>query len=212
MRRGTAWALGHTPSLAASTDTCSLFPQTLRDTLLRAAAADLCQIHWSGEILEELRRNLQEERGLTDEQVQHLLIQMHTAFPEAMVRGYEPLVPAMTNHPKDRHVLAAAVLAGAQVIVTDNLRDFTSEALSPYGIEARTPDEFLEYLYDQFPGAMAEIVIEQNAARQRPPEPLQRTLLRLGKSAPRFSERVSAHPRVVHVLERERLSSGSRSL
>jgi len=27
------------------------------------------------------------------------------------VNGYENLIPAMTNHPKDRHVLAAAVRA-----------------------------------------------------------------------------------------------------
>jgi predicted nucleic acid-binding protein len=196
--------VGSMSSFAAVSDTCSLFPQTLRDTLLRAAEAGLYRLRWSDEILEELRRNLQEQRGLTQQQAQHLLTQMRQAFAEATVTGYEQLVRSMTNHPKDRHVLAAAVHAGAQVIVTNNLKDFPAEALSPYNIEAQTPDEFLEYLYDMFPDAMARIIIEQNAARRKPPETLHRTLERLARSAPRFAALMRTHRRVAQALEQER--------
>jgi predicted nucleic acid-binding protein len=35
-----------------------LFPFTLRDTLLRAAAADVFQVCWSATILDEMSRNL----------------------------------------------------------------------------------------------------------------------------------------------------------
>ena len=35
-----------------------LFPFTLRDTLLRAAAAELYQVRWTGRILDEMARNL----------------------------------------------------------------------------------------------------------------------------------------------------------
>ena len=49
----------------------------------------------------------------------------------------------MTNHPKDRHVLAAAVRANAEVIVTFNLNDFAEPALKPYDIAPIHPDEFL---------------------------------------------------------------------
>jgi len=72
----------------------------------------------------ELRRNLL-RRGLPAELVDRRIRQMTWAFPDAMVTGYESLVDAMTNHPKDRHVLAAAVRANAEVIVTFNLSDFT---------------------------------------------------------------------------------------
>lgn len=38
---------------------------------------------------------------------------MEKYFPEAMVTGYEPLIAGMQNDTKDRHVVAAAVKAGA---------------------------------------------------------------------------------------------------
>jgi hypothetical protein len=34
---------------------------------------------------------------------------MREFFPDSLVENYEPLVREMENHPKDRHVLAAAV-------------------------------------------------------------------------------------------------------
>jgi len=190
-------------SLVAVTDTCSIFPQTLRDVLLRTAEAELYRLRWSEVILDELSRNLQEERGLTEGQAQHLLIAMRRAFPEATVTGYEHLVGSMTNHPGDRHVLAAAVHAGAQVIITDNLRDFPNEALAPFNIEAQTPDEFLADLSDRHPDQMARIILDLNAARISPPEPLSATLERLAKSVPRFvallRENSSVVPRLGHV-------------
>jgi hypothetical protein len=58
-------------------------------------------------------------------------------FPEAWIDGYEELIPAMTNHLKDRYVLAAAARAGVKVIVTYNLKDFPSSSLAPYSITAQ---------------------------------------------------------------------------
>ena len=49
----------------------------------------------------------------------------------------------MTNDPKDRHVLAAAIRSRARVIVTLNLRDFPESSLSQYGIAAQHPDDFI---------------------------------------------------------------------
>ena len=43
---------------------------------------------------------------------------MNKAFPESLVTDHESLIAGMKNDPKDRHVGAAAVKAGAQVIVT----------------------------------------------------------------------------------------------
>ncbi len=54
----------------------------------------------------------------------------------------------MTNDPKDRHVLAAAVMSQSQIIVTDNLRDFPGEALAPFNLESYSADQFLTLLFD----------------------------------------------------------------
>src|SRR5262249_11914537 len=116
-----------------------LFPFTLRDTLLRAAAADFYQLRWSTEILEEMSSNLVLSGTMTADKAARLRQTMENVFPEAAVIGYEALVPSMKNDEKDRHVAAAALKAGAQVIVTANLRDFTD---LPEGIEARAPDHF----------------------------------------------------------------------
>jgi predicted nucleic acid-binding protein len=57
--------------------------------------------------------------------------ELKSYFEDAWVEGYEALIPSMANDPKDRHVLAAAVRCGADVIVTFNLQHFPEEALDP---------------------------------------------------------------------------------
>src|SRR5688572_12357053 len=98
-----------------------LFPFTLRDTLLRAAAADFYQLRWSAQILGEMTSNLVSSGTMTADKAARLRRTMENVFPEAAVTGYEALVPSMKNDEKDRHVAAAALKAGAQVIVTANL-------------------------------------------------------------------------------------------
>jgi predicted nucleic acid-binding protein len=59
---------------------------------------------------------------------------MREFFPDSMVASYQPLVAQMTNHPKDRHVLAAAVASRADYLVTFNLKDFISRRGASYQI------------------------------------------------------------------------------
>ncbi|MDQ2846749.1 MAG: hypothetical protein M3Y77_10465 [Actinomycetota bacterium] len=64
----------------------------------------------------------------------------------------------------DRHVLAAAVRCGAELLVTENLRDFPSGELEKYGVQAKSADDFL---VDQFyidPGALQAIVEQLSAS------------------------------------------------
>jgi hypothetical protein len=94
-------------------DTCVLYPAYLCDTLLRLAEASAYRPLWSADILAELRRNLI-ARGVPPARVDRRLTQMNRSFPDALVTGYESLIDGMTNHPKDRHVLAAALRANAE--------------------------------------------------------------------------------------------------
>lgn len=69
---------------------------------------------------------------------------MERAFPEACVTGYADLEKGLKLPDQgDRHVLAAAITTSAQVIVTENLKDFPSEALAPFDIDAISADEFI---------------------------------------------------------------------
>ena len=76
---------------------------------------------WSNDILAEVSRTLAKPSfGLTEVQIERRLAYMRTNFEEALVTGYESLIPAMTCHEGDRHVLAAAVRCDADAIVTNN--------------------------------------------------------------------------------------------
>ena len=86
---------------------------------------------------------------------------MKLVFPDAMVTGYDKLIASMTNHPKDRHVLAAAVRCGAHAIVSDNVKHFPKESLADYDLECLTADDFLRHQYHLNPDAFIEVLIEQ---------------------------------------------------
>ena len=143
-------------------DACVLIPMPLADTLLRLAGGRRLYLpKWTDQIMTEVNRNLAENFGLTDEQVAYRESEIRRHFPEAWVEGHEDLISAMTNHPKDRHVLAAAVRCNAEVIVTLNVKDFPRTALDPYSITAMGPSTFLRNLYDLDPEVVANTLARQ---------------------------------------------------
>ncbi len=129
--------------LVAVLDTCVLAPMPLCDTLLRLAEEPaLYTPKWSADILRELRSTLQ-RMGYTPAQADRRIAAMTGAFEDAKADDYQPLIDAMTNHPKDRHVLATAVRCEAQVIITFNGKDFSPDSVKPHGLDVLTPDKFL---------------------------------------------------------------------
>ncbi|MHC5831915.1 MAG: PIN domain-containing protein, partial [Nostoc sp.] len=90
----------------------------LRDTLLSTVEAGLYVHYWSQKILDEAIGNLINKGYMSNEGARNLETVMKAAFPEAMIEVPIGLEELMTNHPKDRHVLAAAVVAKAEIIVT----------------------------------------------------------------------------------------------
>ncbi|WP_035810020.1 PIN domain-containing protein [Curtobacterium sp. S6] len=139
-------------------DACVLIPMPTADLMLRLAEAKQFRPLWSEEILDETERNLISGLGLPPEKARSRVTTMRTYFPDAMVRNYEPLTNAMTNDPKDRHVLAAAVRSGAELIVTFNKKDFPSESVAPYDLDVRNPDDFLLDQLDLSPESVTTAV------------------------------------------------------
>jgi predicted nucleic acid-binding protein len=174
-------------------DTCVLYPAYLCDALLRLAEASTYRPLWSADVLVQLRRNLV-ERGIAAERVDRRIAHMTRSFPDALVTGYESLIDAMTNDPKDRHVLAATVRANAEVLITFNMSDFPEPALKPYDVEAIHPDEFLLDQLDLYPGATIDVLRQQAAAYRRVPNTVPDILVLLERTGvPRFAAEVRRH-------------------
>jgi len=126
-------------------DACVLYPNALRDLLIRIAQAGLGQAKWTDRILDEMLGNLR--RSLPDisaDKVARLRGLMNDAVRDCVITHYEPLIESLKlPDPDDRHVLAAAIRARAQMIVTSNLKDFPSDYLAEWDIEAKSPDDFV---------------------------------------------------------------------
>jgi predicted nucleic acid-binding protein len=126
-------------------DAVALYPNAQRDLLIRIAQHGLVQAKWTDRILDEMvaarsRRN----PDLDPAKLVRLRELINASVADCLVTGYEPLEEGLKlPDPDDRHVLAAAIKAGAQVIVTTNLRDFPPEDLSAWNVEAKSPDEFV---------------------------------------------------------------------
>ncbi|WP_330178748.1 PIN domain-containing protein [Nocardia sp. NBC_01503] len=166
-------------------DTCVLYPSHLRDTVLRLAEADLIQPLWSNEILAELRRNLAVRHGRDEDtarKADHLIATLRRFFPDAIVEGYDDLVDRMENHPKDRHVLAAALQGNADVLLTFNLKDFEVRPIGDGFPELLHPDAFLLDMLDLAPGQVIRLLHKQVAEHRRPPKHIQGLLEVLDRS------------------------------
>jgi predicted nucleic acid-binding protein len=122
-----------------------LYPNTLRDLHIRIARSGLVQAKWTDQILDEaMRARTRNHPDAPAEKLQRLRELINDAVRDCLVTGYEPLIDGLKlPDPDDRHVLAAAIKAGAQVIVTANLRDFPAAELAPWGIEGKSPDDFI---------------------------------------------------------------------
>jgi predicted nucleic acid-binding protein len=129
-----------------------LYSAPLRDLLVQLAFNGLFQARWSADIEVEWKRNLLNARPELAEQIERTQVIMRRAIPDALVAGYESQILGLTlPDPDDRHVLAAAIAAEANVIVTFNLKDFPREALAPHDIEAPHPDAFIKSLAEVMP-------------------------------------------------------------
>jgi len=169
-------------------DANAIWSAALRDTLLLAAEHDLYRPAWTRQILAEMARNLKGKRpDLDPSRVDRTVNRMLEHFPEALVDGYQDLIPAMRNHEGDRHVLAAAVQVGAAVIVTWNSAHFPAEACAPYEIDIQTPDEFLTNLWHLSPEEMALVLKEQAEHLVKPTKTPVQVVETLGRSLPEFA-------------------------
>jgi hypothetical protein len=95
--------------------------------------------------------------------------------------------PIRTRPLKDRHVLAAAVRARVDLLVTANVKDFPESATAPYGIKVAPPDDFLVDLLGFDEKLVLEVIDDMTLQKTRPPMTHLEMLRRIAKSAPNFA-------------------------
>jgi len=149
-------------------DACVLVNFALCDTLLRLAEPPrLFAPKWSSQIMEETTRTLRNKLAWPDSLVDYFESQLRVHFTDAWIEGYQEHISQMTNEPKDRHVVAAAVHAGAPIILTFNLRHFRRADLASWRVTALHPQQFLVELYRQEPELVLSKLKQQASDRHR---------------------------------------------
>jgi len=116
-----------------------LFSRTLRDYVIYAADEGAIEIHWSRQILAEMSRNLRENLGFSHDSTSRLEQLMNDYIEYALVEvdpDHLAAVEAVEMDAKDRHVLAAALSADADILLTDNTKDFPAEWITEAGDRA----------------------------------------------------------------------------
>lgn len=163
---------------AALLDTCVLWPSLQRDVLLSLAIEGLYRPVWSSAILAELAEHeavkLTDRRGVAPvearERAHRLVATMREAFDDAEVEGWEGLDGTYgLPDPDDEHLVAAAVVASAGVIVTLNLKDLP-RSLVPDAIDIQTPAEFAHNTVSLNPPAALRAIAEIARRHRRPPD------------------------------------------
>jgi predicted nucleic acid-binding protein len=161
-------------SIVAVLDACVLYPAPLRDFLMHLAVFDTFQAKWTEEIHAEWIRNVLKNRpDLKTEQLERTKQLMNAHTRDAIVENYESLIDSLKlPDENDRHVLAAAIYAKADLIVTFNLRDFPANELARYGVEAVHPDNFVQRLIESNANLVFSAAQQQWKSLKNPPKPL----------------------------------------
>lgn len=164
-------------------DACVLFSAPLRDLLMTLAAENLFKAKWTEDIHDEWIRNLLIRRPDIDPlKLQRIKLLMNLAVPDSLIprSKYHALISSLKlPDPGDRHVLAAAIASGAELIITFNTKDFPKAVLEKYHLSAKTPDNFVSDLLDLDEYRVRECIYLQQSRLKNPPITLEEMLAKL---------------------------------
>lgn len=141
----------HNVRCTAVLDTNVVYPVISRDILFWFAYYDLFTPRWSQHIFDEWKKVML-EKGVPADEANKRIAKANLAFPEALVKDYKGLIHQLNlpDH-NDRHVLAAAIKSNANLIVTNNLKDFPEDYLRTFKIQPISADGFLTEIIDLNP-------------------------------------------------------------
>ena len=177
-----------------------LASMTLTDIFVQLAVDDLFHARWTNDIHREWVAAVLRYRPQIDRQsLERRRLQMDTETREALVSGYENIIDGLClPDDGDRHVLAAAIHGGCDLIVTKNLKHFPSDALSAHGIETQHPDTFLMEHLGRFPLLFCKSVRQVLHRAKRPPYTVEQYLASLKRADVKMT--ASELEQYVHLL------------
>lgn len=148
-----------------------LYSAPLRDLLLELAVADVYRARWSADILREwMNALLRKKPHRTRAALERTRELMNRAVLDAQVTGYERTIRHLElPDANDRHVLAAAIVGGCDVILTKNVRHFPAQALADHGITAELPDAFLVRAFEHAGPSFLASAARVRQRLQKPP-------------------------------------------
>lgn len=160
----------HSVRFTVVLDTNVVYPVIIRDILFWFAYYELYTPKWSEHIFDEWKR-VMIGKGVSEAEAEKRIAKANEAFPDAEVRNYKGLIEQLTLPDKDdRHVLAAAIKTNANLIVTNNRKDFPEAYLQSFGLSAKTADDFLTDIIDlnqeQAVAAFKEMVLNKKNPKQ----------------------------------------------
>ncbi len=178
-------------------DACVLYPASLRSFLMWIGFHELVHTRWTEQILDECFDNLLDDRpDLDPESLARTRQLMCEAIPDCLVADYEDNIAALKlPDPDDRHVLAAAIEANANAIITFNLSDFPDDKLAEYEIVAIHPDDYVFELLAQHPATILQCLHDEAGIRNNPPCTVRGVAKALGRAGLTRSE-----PRLLELL------------
>jgi predicted nucleic acid-binding protein len=146
----------HSVRFTCVLDTNVIYPIDIRDLLLWFAHYELFTPKWSKHIFDEWTK-VMESKNVSKEEIERRISNVNAAFPDALVENYEQLIKSLELPDKDDcHVLAAAIKTNANVIVTNNLKDFPADYLASFGLTAKSADDFITDIIDLNPETAIE--------------------------------------------------------
>ena len=159
----------HSVRFTCVLDTNVIYPIDVRDLLFWFARYDLYTPKWSKHIFDEWA-DVMRRKGLSETDISKGTDKANQAFPDALVENYEPLISGLElPDEKDNHVLAAAIKTNANVIVTNNLKDFPDDYLSRFGLAAKNADDFVTDTIDLNP-KQAVVAFKRLVLNRRNPD------------------------------------------
>ncbi len=158
----------HSVRFTCVLDTNVIYPIEIRDLLFWFAHYDLFTPKWSKHIFSEWE-DVMRRKGINNDEIKKRSNRANLAFPDALVLNYESIISGLKLPDKnDCHVLAAAIKSNANVIVTNNLKDFPQEYLATFDLVAKSADDFIADIIDLNPQKAIEAFRKLVLNRQNP--------------------------------------------